>query len=258
MMRERWPYAPVLAHRCGGRLAPENTLAGLDAAARVCRGVEFDVMLSGSGSPVVIHDETLDRTTNGSGRVAETPDEVLQTLDAGAWFGSRFAGERLPMFAQAVRRCLALGLDANVEIKPSSGRDYVTGRAIARQTRELWKDAARPPLLSSFSDGALRAAAEVAPELPRGLLVGRIPPDWLQRCRHVGAVALHADTRFLDRDRVRAVLASHFWLVTYTENDALRARTLFEWGVDCVITDFPDRFAHPDGYGIPGTSLPPA
>lgn len=241
-----WPYARVFAHRCGGCLAPENTLAGLDVAAGLCGGVEFDVMLSGSGSPVLIHDETLERTTSGAGRVADTSDEVLRTLDAGVWFGPDFAGERVPSFVEAGRRCRALGLDANVEIKPSSGRDDLTGRVVAREARTLWANATRPPLLSSFSEAALRSAAEIAPELPRGLLVGDIPHDWLRRCRALGVVALHADTRYLDEPKVRAVVDAGLWLVGYTENAAAPARSLFEWGVSCLITDRPDRIAAPE------------
>jgi glycerophosphoryl diester phosphodiesterase len=244
--RFEWPYARVFAHRCGGRLAPENTLRALDAAAGWCGGVEFDVMLSGSGSPVLIHDETLERTTNGRGRVADTSDQVLRTLDAGAWFGPAFAGERLPTLAEAGRRCVALGLDANVEIKPSSGQDELTGQIVAREVRLLWANASRPPLLSSFSEAALHSAAELAPELPRGLLVEEIPRDWLRRCRALGAVALHADTRFLDQRKVRAVVDAGLWLVGYTENGPARARSLFGWGVNCLITDRPDRIAAPN------------
>lgn len=245
MTHSDWPYARVFAHRCGGHLAPENTLSALDAAAGWCGGVEFDVMLSGSGSPILIHDETLERTTNGVGRVADTPDETLRRLDAGAWFGPDFAGERLPTFAEAGRRCRALGLDANVEIKPSWGQDELTGQIVAREARTLWANATRPPLLSSFSEAALHAAAEIAPELPRGLLVEEFPRDWLRRCRALGVVALHADTRFLDQRKVRAVVDAGLWLLAYTENEPARARRLFGWGVSCLITDWPDRIAAP-------------
>lgn len=236
-----WPLAPVLAHRCGGLLAPENTLAGLAAAAGAgCGGVEFDVMLSGSGSPVLIHDETLERTTDGHGRVARTRDENLRALDAGRWFDARFAGEWVPMLEEAAARCISLGLSVNLEIKPATGQDDETARVVVRRVGELWASAAVPPLLSSFSELALEVAAELAAHLPRGLLVGRIPPDWLQRCRRVGAAALHADARYLDQPTVIEVHEAGLWVATYTVNDPGRAQTLFDWGVDCVITDRPD------------------
>ncbi|MDT3672857.1 MAG: glycerophosphodiester phosphodiesterase [Aromatoleum sp.] len=237
----RWPLARVLAHRCGGGLAPENTLAGLDVAASLdCGGVEFDVMLSGSGSPVLIHDETLERTTDGRGYVAETPDDRLRQFDAGRWFGERFGGERIPTLKQAADRCIALGLSVNLEIKPSHGADEVTGRVVASDALTLWANAHVPPLLSSFSADALSAAAKAAPALQRGLLVERIPADWLERCRSVGAVALHADAHHLTFDVVARVRACGLRVAAYTVNDPCRAYELFGWGVDCVITDRPD------------------
>ena len=115
-----------IAHRCGGVLAPENTLAGLQvAAARGCQAVEFDVMLSGDGTPVLIHDETLERTTNGIGPVCKTPDAVLFSLDAGQ-------GERIPTLVEAAAICQRHGLLANVEIKPAAGFETQTGEAVAR------------------------------------------------------------------------------------------------------------------------------
>ncbi|CAI08682.1 glycerophosphodiester phosphodiesterase [Aromatoleum aromaticum] len=235
-----WPLARVLAHRCGGLLAPENTLAGLAAAAEAgCGGVEFDVMLSGSGSPVLIHDETLERTTDGHGHVALTRDENLRALDAGTWFDARFAGERVPTLEEAAARCISLGLSVNLEIKPAAGQDEETARVVACRADHLWAGAAVAPLLSSFSELALEVAAQLAPHLPRGLLVDRVPPDWLQRCRRVGAAALHADARYLDRPTVIEAREAGLWVATYTVNDPARAQTLFDWGVDCVITDWP-------------------
>lgn len=236
-----WPLARVLAHRCGGALAPENTLAGLAAAAALhCGGVEFDVMLSGSGSSVLIHDETLERTTDGRGRVAETSNERLRQLDAGRWFAKQFAGERIPTLTEAAVRCIALGLSVNLEIKPSQGADDVTGRVVASDASALWANAEVPPLLSSFSVSALSAAAKAAPDLKRALLVERIPADWLARCSSVGAIALHADARYLSREAVAAVRRSGLRMAAYTVNDPNRARELFAWGVDSVITDRPD------------------
>lgn len=241
MPRQDWPLPAVLAHRCGGTLAPENTLAGLVAAsANACGGVEFDVTLSGSGSPVLIHDETLERTTNGQGRVADTPDETLLALDAGSWFDRRFAGEPIPSLDAAAARCRELGLAVNLEIKPSEGADEATAELVVQRARELWAGASESLLLSSFSERALGVAAAVAPDLRRGLLVSAIPRDWLLRCRRVGAVALHVGHKHLDRVTVAALRDAGLWVVSYTVNDPRRARVLFEWGVDCVITDRPD------------------
>ena len=85
-----WPYPRIVAHRGGGRLAPENTLGAIRLGASMgFKGVEFDVMLAGDGTPLLIHDETLERTTNGRGEVAAMPYSEIAKLDAGSWHGER-------------------------------------------------------------------------------------------------------------------------------------------------------------------------
>lgn len=241
-----WPWPAVLAHRCGGALAPENTLVGLDMCMLTgCRGVEFDVMLSGDRTPVLIHDETLERTTNGGGPVGETPDTLLALIDAGSKHHRAFAGEPLPFLHVAAARLIGLGLAVNVEIKPARGAEALTGEIVARMAAELWREARVPPLLSSFSEQALSAAATAAPELPRGLLVDQVPSDWLARCERVGAIALHANGHRLDETMVRAIKAAGYRVLAYTVNEPSQAQRLFQWGVDCIVTDRPDRVFEP-------------
>lgn len=232
-----WVYPRIIAHRCGGALAPENTLAGLRVAAdRGCKGVEFDVMLSGDGTPVLIHDETLERTTNGRGRVAETSDAELARLDAGSWHSTQFAGEPLPSFGDAAELCLALGLWANVEIKPSTGTEAETARRVAGLARELWRGAP-PPLLSSFSTEALEVARDTAPELPRGLLVDAPPADWLKRLRRLGCLSLHCSRRYFGRRLLDEARHEDIPLLVYTVNDPEDAMQLLRSGVAAVFTD---------------------
>lgn len=238
---EVWPYARVFAHRCGGALAPENTLAGVDVARSLGCGVEFDVMLSADGTPFLMHDETVDRTTDGCGEMSRCADAYLRGLDAGRWFDQRFAGERVPLLTDLARACIDAHMGVNLEIKPATGFEADTARIAASAASALWQGCSPPPLLSSFSELALEVAAEVAPRLPRGWLVDRLPHDWRERCHRLGVRAVHADSRFLDRAQVAMLRQAGLWIVVYTENDPLRARTLFEWGVDCVITDHPDR-----------------
>ncbi|HEX5126035.1 MAG TPA: glycerophosphodiester phosphodiesterase [Rhodocyclaceae bacterium] len=237
-----WPYPKVMAHRCGGALGPENTLVGLDMCVMAgCGGVEFDVMLSADGMPFVIHDETLERTTNGSGRVCDMNAASLMQLDAGAKHHRAFAGEPLPRFSEVIARCHVLNLAANIEIKPAEGFDVDTGEATARFAAIGWRDAKVPPLLSSFSEIALNAAAQVAPQLPRGVLVDRVPVDWEARCERLGAVSLHTNGRYLDGATARAIKAAGYRLAVYTENDPEQAHRMFAWGVDTIFTDRPDR-----------------
>ncbi|KVP77053.1 glycerophosphodiester phosphodiesterase [Burkholderia ubonensis] len=237
--RPDWPYPRVVAHRGGGTLAPENTLAALDEGAR--RGhamVEFDAKLSADDVTFLLHDDTVDRTSDGHGPAARMRYAELAALDAGAWFDARFAGERMPTFEAAAARCVALGLMANVEIKPCPGRERETGRRVAADAAAYWRDAAVPPLLSSFSFDALQQARVTAPGLPRGMLYEAVPDDWYaQAVDALGCVSLHADHTRLDEPLVHAIKAAGLRILVYTVNDPERARELVRWGVDAVCTD---------------------
>lgn len=237
-----WPYPRVVAHRGGGKLAPENTLGAIRLGAQMgFQGVELDVMLAGDGTPVLMHDQTLKRTTRTRGEVAHTAYTDLARLDAGAWRGERWRGERIPRFEEAARLCRELGLWANVEIKPAQGYERRTGDAVARMAAELWRGAPLQPVLSSFSALALVAARQAEPQLPRGLLVGRIPQRWREMLQDLECVALHANYRVLNAritdEAHRAGCAALAWTV----NDRRAARKLLGWGVDCLVTDRLDR-----------------
>jgi len=236
--RSAWPYPRVIAHRGGGALAPENTLAAFDAGAKLgMRMVEFDAKLSHDAVPFLLHDDRVERTSNGKGAAAALTYRELATLDAGSWFAPAFAGESMPTLEAVALRCQALGLAANVEIKPCPGTDTATGSLVARETARLWSNAQPAPLLSSFSIEALDAARIAAPHLPRGLLIDDVPDDWLEQARRLECVALHANHRKLDQALVAQILAAGLWLMVYTVNQPERALELKQWGVDAICTD---------------------
>jgi glycerophosphoryl diester phosphodiesterase len=236
--RPLWPYPRIIAHRGGGGLAPENTLAGLRLARNLgFQGVEFDVKLSRDGVPVLMHDETLDRTSAGSGPVRDRDAAELLALDAGSWFGNEFAAETIPAYAAAIATCRQYGLWANVEIKPCPGREPETGRTVARMTKLLWVGADPLPLLSSFSVAALEAARAEAPDIPRGLLLEAAAPDWKQTLDRLECVSLHAAWRHLSPERVKEIQSAGFGVLAYTVNDSEDALELLSWGVDALVTD---------------------
>lgn len=239
-----WLYPKTLAHRGGGTLAPENTLAALRCGlAYGYRAVEFDVMLSKDGIGVVMHDPTFGRTVAGEGSVARTPASDLVRKDAGAWFGAEFAGEPVPLFTEFVDYCRSQRIWMNVEIKPAPGFEAATGRWVALKTRERFSaelragDMAAVPLLASFSPVALAAARDAAPELPRGYLLDRIPADWEAQARELGAVAIHTNHQHLTPALASAVKAAGFGLFCYTVNEPARASEILGWGVDAFCTD---------------------
>lgn len=239
-----WPYPRVLAHRGGGSLAPENTLAGLRAGmAAGFRAVEFDVMLARDGVPVVLHDPLLGRTVAADGFVFEHDAAALTRYDAGSWFSAAYAGEPVPLFADYVRMCRENNVWMNIEIKPAPGFEAATGETVARMTAALFADTlgtgdtARLPLLSSFSEVALEAARAAAPGLPRAWLLDALPDDWAARARALDVVALHLWQRELTAGQVAEIKSAGLGVFCYTVNDSARARELLAWGVDAFCTD---------------------
>lgn len=235
------PLPRWFAHRGGGSLAPENTLAGIRLAARLgFEAVEFDVMLSADGTPVLIHDETLERTTNGTGRVCDTPDAVLFALDAGC-------GERIPRFTEAAALCREYGLLANVEIKPASGFEVQTAETVARLAAEYWQGAAVQPLLSSFCLEALDIARDLAPEISRGVLFEKMPANWHGIAGKLQARTLHCAANVLDDAVLAEAAAAGIPVLCYTVNAREDAGLLFERGVHGVFTDRLDLFVPETG-----------
>jgi glycerophosphoryl diester phosphodiesterase len=248
-MQSAWPYPRVLAHRGGGTLAPENTLAGLrECMRRGFRAIEYDIMLARDGVPVVMHDPYLGRTVSGSGNVFDYDAAELATMDAGGWFARAFEGEPVPLFVEFAAFCKAHGVWMNMEIKPAPGYDIETGGTVARIAAALFADEiargnmAAVPLLSSFSHLALEAAREVAPQVPRACLMSELPPDWERRAQSVEAVAIHTNHKHLTPELAREVRAAGYGLFCYTVNDPARARELLGWGVEAFCTDRIDLF----------------
>ncbi|GAA3597222.1 glycerophosphodiester phosphodiesterase [Gibbsiella greigii] len=236
-MTTAWPYPHIVAHRGGGSLAPENTLAAIDVGARHGhRMIEFDAKLAQDGQIFLLHDDTLERTSNGWGVAGELPWEKLVQLDAGNWYSAAFKGEALPLLTQVAERCRQHGMMANIEIKPTTGAEEVTGRTVAQAARLLWQGQA-DPLLSSFSVEALAAAQAAVPELPRGLLLDAWDDCWRALTERLGCVSLHINHRELTAERVNALKAAGLRILVYTVNSPERARQLLGWGVDCICTD---------------------
>ena len=232
-----WPYPAVVAHRGGGKLAPENTLAGIDTGARLGHTmIEFDVKLSRDGEIFLLHDDNLERTSNGWGVAGDLAWSDLLKVDAGSWFSGEFKGEPLPLLSQVAERCRQHGMMANVEIKPTTGTGPLTGKTVALAARELWQGMI-PPLLSSFEIDALEAAQQAAPELPRGLLLDAWRNDWCALTERLGCVSLHLNHKLLNAQRTAEIKAAGLRILVYTVNQPQRAAELLRWGVDCICTD---------------------
>jgi glycerophosphoryl diester phosphodiesterase len=232
----------IIGHRGAAAHAPENTLAALRRARDLgASWVEFDVRLTADGRCVLLHDDLLDRTTDGSGAVADATLDHIAALDAGGWFDPAFRGEPVPTLEEAIDLLEELGLGANIEIKPHDGAEIETAEAICRIVEATWPQSLPAPLLSSFAMPALETAHRMLPSVPRGLLLEHVGEDWQSLAGTVGARAIHCDHARLTAARTREIRRAGYAVMAYTVNYAGRAAELLAWGVNALCTDSPDQ-----------------
>jgi len=243
-LRPQFRLPRLMGHRGVLAHAPENSLAGLrKTAALGVTWVEFDVMLTGDGVPVLFHDDSLKRMTGAEGEMAETSLADLAGLTIGRGHDRAFAGEGIPTLETAIGVLLECGLHPNVEIKSTPGRDVETTVAALEVLGRCWPANAPAPMITSFSRMSLAAAYALQPAWPRGFITLKAPSDWQDVLRALGCQAFHLYHKRLSRRLAAEVKAAGYQLACFTINDPARAKRLAGWAVDCLISDAPDQVA---------------
>ncbi|MDH3737613.1 MAG: glycerophosphodiester phosphodiesterase family protein [Alphaproteobacteria bacterium] len=235
----------VIAHRGGAANAPENTLAAFRETARLgVTWVEVDVSLLRDGTAVLFHDDTIERCTNGRGRILDCTFADLEPLDAGSWFAPEFAGERVPTLAQALAEAEMLGLSLNFELK-LHGQE---GEALVDTFVAGLSDSGIAPertFVSSFDHGLIANLHRLCPELPRGLLFKKLARRWqetAEQCEVSGIVANH---QRVGAAEIASIRSAGYNAYVYTVNDPAHAAALWDAGLTGVITDRPQGFLAP-------------
>lgn len=228
------PRPLIIAHRGDSAHAPENTLAAFRLAMQNgADGVELDVSLSADGELIVCHDNTVDRTTQGKGKIADLSLAQLKELDAGAWFSPSFAGERLPTLAE-VFAALPHGL-IDVELKPGALNSPLPEK-VAALVRQFGYESR--VLITSFQPLYLKRLPHLTTgllELPGG--VGKVSHALFTTFLHPQFIvpyykSITVDFMAAQRKRQRSV-------IPWTVNDPQAIRALRDLGVDAIITDDP-------------------
>lgn len=236
----------VIGHRGACAYAPENTIESILTAADIgAEWVELDVMLTQDGVPIIFHDDTLDRTTNGSGNVAETPYATIRELEAGSWYADSFAGIKIPTLEEALEILVAKNLGLNLEIKPTPGRERETAEAALDILSKYWDDHERL-LISSFQLSCLETAQDMAPDWYRGVLFDDdedMPENWRDLVEYVDGATVNIGKKIATRELVEDIADFEKPALVYTVNDPQLARQLQGWGVDAVFSDCPDVIA---------------
>lgn len=228
----------MIAHRGASAYAPENTLAAFElAVAQGADMLELDVHLSADDQPVIIHDETLERTTSGAGRVRDFPLRALKRLDAGGWRGREFRGQRLQSLQELLER-FRDRVGFAVELKAGSSRypgieDRVVGLL------QIYGVTGRT-LVLSFDHAALEVVRAVDPDVGRVALVDRPVPEDVTAVVPSGTTAVGLPARAVTEQRVRAARRAGLDVYTWTVNGLARMDRLIAWEVTGIITDAPD------------------
>jgi glycerophosphoryl diester phosphodiesterase len=228
----------AIAHRGASGYAPENTFAAFRRAIALGAGfIETDLQLSRDARLVAIHDATVNRTTNGQGAVHDMTLAELRRLDAGSWFGSEFAGERIPTIEEILEFANKHDVVFYLEMKPSGswGGEHALISAL-RDSREIART-----VVISFDPAILASVRKIEPTLMTGLLFEGHIPNPLDKAIEIGArqVAVRGD---LVTPRLLKEARGHdLQVVCWTVNHPGHMRLLVQAGVDGIISDYPDR-----------------
>lgn len=228
----------IVSHRGAAALAPENTLAAMRIA--IEQGVDFvetDVQLTSDGVPVLLHDPTLDRTTNGSGPLAQRTFAEVRALDAGSWFGGDYAGEPVPSLEEFLDLLDASNVRALVELKGPWLPEQLEQVAALLQSRYMVNRVA----LQSFDEETLRGLQQVAPQFARVMLTRDWSEDTVLLARELEVSAVGGRPKLIERDLnlLAELRETGIGSLAYTLNKAKRWDHAIERGIDLIVTDDP-------------------
>ncbi|WP_139488302.1 glycerophosphodiester phosphodiesterase [Brevibacillus dissolubilis] len=234
---------PCMAHRGWSGQAPENTLAAITKALHHPQvdGIEFDVQLSRDGVPIVIHDFTLERTTNGRGLVHEHTFAELRALDAGSWYGPEFAGERIPTLEEVLIANTGKKL-LNIELK-KMGMNEQNG--IEAKVIELIRryELEQHVVVTSFNHESVRKVKELAPDLRVGPIIYGYPTMIPEQIKHIGASLVSMAYHYLTPELVHNLTTAGIGLVAWTIDESAHMAMTAELSEGIQIcTNHPDRW----------------
>jgi glycerophosphoryl diester phosphodiesterase len=230
----------VQAHRGASGIAPENTIAAFRAAAEQgAKWVELDVALSADGELIVIHDDSVDRTSSGTGNLGILTAAEIAALDGGSWFDPRFAKERIPTLDQVITALGEIGLNINVEIKQHKHHRSLDQLVNAVHAAISKRPAHMQIMISSFDPECLKAMHRLAPELEMAMLWGRVPDDWEELLSAIPATTIHAHFKGLSIGLLEQTSAKGIKVRAWTSNDPIELASFWGAGLTGVITDNP-------------------
>ncbi len=230
----------VVAHRGFSGKAPENTMAAFEKALKVqADGIELDVHLSRDGKLVVMHDEKVDRTTNGTGWIKDLTLAELKRLDNGSWFGEYYKNETIPTLAEVLDRVADSNMIVNIELKNAIIQYPNLEQKVIEEVERFQMEGRI--ILSSFRHDSLQLAKKINPSIQVGALYacGMVDP-WVY-AGYLGVDAIHPHYLAATPEVVAGCHRHGIKVHPYTVNEAKEWKRLIRAGADAIITNFPDR-----------------
>lgn len=233
----------IFAHRGASGTHPENTMAAFEAAVRLgADGIELDVQMTKDGQIVVIHDETVNRTTNGKGAIERMTYAQVAELDAGSWFHPKFAGEKILTLDEFLTWATGNTMQINIELKTNKVPYHGIEQKVLKLI-DVYNMRGRV-IISSFNQDSVGRVIELDPYIAVAGLVWRIPRETVTAAKKLGLTALHTQVSFALSEYGREAIDSGILLRLYTINDVKEWNRVKRSGVpvEAIITDFPERF----------------
>lgn len=232
----------ILAHRGLSSLAPENTLAAFKKAHQLgFHWIEFDVMLTKDLYPVILHDETLNRTTNTKGLLSHKTYHQLQHVDAGRWFNKAYAGEPIPSLEQVLDFMKTHHLKAVLEIKPSKGKDVITAEKAIATIQKFWPEGLQQMIFASFSLPSLITVKKLLPKQAIAYSMHTWDNNAFELIKALDCYSIHIKHLILSSKRMKLLRQTGCHILAYTVNNRKRYAKLKKMGVDGCFSDSPEK-----------------
>ena len=232
----------IIAHRGASYYAPENTKAAIELAAKQgAKWVEVDLWLTRDKNIAIIHNSTVNKRTNGKGKVGQFSFPELAKLDAGSWHSEPFVGQRILSLPQLIKLATKLDINLNLEIKSSAALDAETAQVTGEMIRQYWPKDKALPLVSSFSLTVIQVMQQQSPEIPRALLLGEWNRSLKKTVVDLHCASINTSRRVINKRSLASMHETGLPVIIYTVNGLKSAVEFINMGVDGLFTDRPDR-----------------
>ena len=228
------------AHRGASGNFPENTMCAFNAALALgATWIETDLNLSSDEKLVIFHDANLGRTTSGSGALSLLTLNEIQSLDAGSWKDEAFSNEKVLSFQELLNWQDTHGVNFNYELKCDAANP---NKVVTILSKELRDRDPKKIIISSFSEKLLIESIKVIPSYRHALISERLPKNWKNKSRELNLNAWHLNADYLNLNQVRALHRERLKVRVYTVNNKTKYKKMNEWGVDMIMSDYPEKF----------------